>query len=198
MSRPISRELVLSPDFWISNIPRYFSFAWYLYFRRHTARGMIQETGPYPLLLQGLHKGFWIVAREQSGNNWIYHHIAERTRESDPSVHDLQSSPRLAKVVDVANHGQYDGIPLSIPRCGDWLWFSHAKTALPMVTSCYRKYHDVIMYLARNDGAKMLSHPRDWWYTLGWDNISPDVQIVVQICLQLENQDSRLKQNRSL
>ena len=27
MSRPIYPELVLSPDFWISNIPRYFSFA---------------------------------------------------------------------------------------------------------------------------------------------------------------------------
>ena len=27
MSRPISPELVLSPDFWIPNIPRYFSFA---------------------------------------------------------------------------------------------------------------------------------------------------------------------------
>ena len=27
MSRPISPKLVLSPDFWISNIPRYFSFA---------------------------------------------------------------------------------------------------------------------------------------------------------------------------
>ena len=32
MSRPISPEPVLSPDFWISNIPRYFSFAWILYF----------------------------------------------------------------------------------------------------------------------------------------------------------------------
>ena len=30
MSRPISPELVLSPDFWISNIPRYFSFACYI------------------------------------------------------------------------------------------------------------------------------------------------------------------------
>ena len=32
MSRPISSELVLSPDFCISNIPRYFSFAifWFL------------------------------------------------------------------------------------------------------------------------------------------------------------------------
>ena len=29
MSRPISPELVLSPDFWISNIPRYFSFSLY-------------------------------------------------------------------------------------------------------------------------------------------------------------------------
>ena len=29
MSRPISPELVLSPDFWISNTPRYFSFASY-------------------------------------------------------------------------------------------------------------------------------------------------------------------------
>ena len=28
MSRPISPELVLSPDFWILNIPRYFSFAY--------------------------------------------------------------------------------------------------------------------------------------------------------------------------
>ena len=27
MSRPISPELVFSPDFWISNTPRYFSFA---------------------------------------------------------------------------------------------------------------------------------------------------------------------------
>ena len=32
MSRPLSPELVLSPDFWISNTPRYFSFA--SHFRR--------------------------------------------------------------------------------------------------------------------------------------------------------------------
>ena len=31
MSRPISLELVLSPDFWISNTPRYFSFALFRY-----------------------------------------------------------------------------------------------------------------------------------------------------------------------
>ena len=35
MSRPISPELVLSPDFWISNTPRYFSFA------SHTGTSMI-------------------------------------------------------------------------------------------------------------------------------------------------------------
>ena len=29
MSRPISPELVLSPDLWISNTPRYFSFDYY-------------------------------------------------------------------------------------------------------------------------------------------------------------------------
>ena len=28
MSRPISPEIVLFPDFWVSNIPWYFSFAW--------------------------------------------------------------------------------------------------------------------------------------------------------------------------
>ena len=32
MSRPISPELVLSPDFWISNTPRYFSFVLYFHF----------------------------------------------------------------------------------------------------------------------------------------------------------------------
>ena len=32
MLRPISLELVLFPDFWASNIPRYFCFAFYLYF----------------------------------------------------------------------------------------------------------------------------------------------------------------------
>ena len=34
MSRPISPELVLSPDFWNSNIPRYFSFAWFNHDRK--------------------------------------------------------------------------------------------------------------------------------------------------------------------
>ena len=29
MSRPVSPDLVLFPDFWVSNIPRYFCFAFY-------------------------------------------------------------------------------------------------------------------------------------------------------------------------
>ena len=43
MSRPISPELVLSPDFWISNIPRYFSFA------LSTANGTIMQS---PVVLE--------------------------------------------------------------------------------------------------------------------------------------------------
>ena len=35
MSRPISHGLVLSPDFWISNIPRYFSFAYSIWSLDH-------------------------------------------------------------------------------------------------------------------------------------------------------------------
>ena len=52
----------------------------------------------------------------------------------------------------------------------------NAKTSQPMATSSSWQHHDVIIYMARNDGAKMLSQPRGW-DTLGWDNISPDVQI---------------------
>ena len=36
MSRPISPELVLSPDLWISNTPRYFSFASYYSYQSFT------------------------------------------------------------------------------------------------------------------------------------------------------------------
>ena len=48
---------------------------------------------------------------------------------------------------------------------------------LTTATSCYRQRHDVIIYLAWNDGAKILSHPGRW-DTLGWDNISPVLQIM--------------------
>ena len=49
MSRPISPELVLSPDFWISNIPRYFSFALYTsipiirFYKKHSFSLVIQN-----------------------------------------------------------------------------------------------------------------------------------------------------------
>ena len=35
----------------------------------------------------------------------------------------------------------------------------NAMIPIPMVTSYYWQCHDVIIYLPRNDGAKMLSHP---------------------------------------
>ena len=49
MSRPISPELVLSPDFWISNTPRYFSFADLQY-------------GPYA------HFGYWTLVSDPGPN----------------------------------------------------------------------------------------------------------------------------------
>ena len=42
----------------------------------------------------------------------IYHLNEKGTRESHPSVHDLHSTTRLAD-------GHEDGIPLSLPQCGD-------------------------------------------------------------------------------
>ena len=32
----------------------------------------------------------------------------------------------MIKLNDIANHGHGDGIPLSLPQCGDLLFFSHA------------------------------------------------------------------------
>ena len=53
MSRPISPELVLSPDLWISNTPRYLSFAWLFY--RHEP-----EVTPFLLIILGQYKRFHI------------------------------------------------------------------------------------------------------------------------------------------
>ena len=55
MSRPISPELVLSPDFWISNIPRYFSFA----LRKFYGRGSYQTIWGPPLPNVTRHSGGW-------------------------------------------------------------------------------------------------------------------------------------------
>ena len=52
-----------------------------------------------------------------------------------------------------------------------------AMTPLPIVESCSWQRHGVIIYLAQNNGAKKLSQPGGW-ETLGWDNISWEVQIL--------------------
>ena len=51
--------------------------------------------------------------------NRIYHHITLVTRESHPSGVTLICKFR---VVDVANHGNENGILLSLPQCDDWLF----------------------------------------------------------------------------
>ena len=53
----------------------------------------------------------------------IYHHVAERTRESHPRVHNLQSTTRLAKSW-IANHGHEDGISLPLLQRGYIDYFS--------------------------------------------------------------------------
>ena len=48
----------------------------------------------------------------QIGNYIIYHHIAEGTTESHPSVDDLQSNKACLVIhVNVANHEYEDGFP---------------------------------------------------------------------------------------
>ena len=55
----------------------------------------------------------------------IYHHITEVTRESHPEWPWFASHDEAFRVVDVANHGNENGILLSLPQCDDWLFFSH-------------------------------------------------------------------------
>ena len=55
------------------------------------------------------------------------------SRDSHPSIQDLQSTTRL-----VANLGHEDGIPESLPQCGDWLFFSF----LPKNVQNMPKTHD--------------------------------------------------------
>ena len=76
----------------------------------------------------------WACLTLQGGTDRIYHHTVVGTRESHPSVHDLQIHDEACLVVDVANHehprlgkasswitnhGHEDGNPLSLPQCGD-------------------------------------------------------------------------------
>ena len=47
-------------------------------------------------------------------------HVAKETRESHPSVHDLQSTTRLNwQVVDYENHLHKDRSSFYIPQCSD-------------------------------------------------------------------------------
>ena len=117
---------------------------------------------------------------------------------NDNSVNVL-TTVGLIESITTLRKGQGNGIPLFLPQwhCGDWLFFSHAfylpskarfyrrfsctkhnaMAPLPIITQCYWQRHDVIIYLARNDGAKIMS-PTGGWDTLEWDNISQDVQIL--------------------
>ena len=113
-------------------------------------------------------------------NNRIYHHTVEGTRESHPSVHDLQSTTRLAESWMLQIMDTRMGFPCPFHNVvidyfsptpfifNKKTLFQHrfsctkhsAMAPLPTVTSCYWQCRDVIVYLALNGGAKMLSHPR--------------------------------------
>ena len=104
--------------------------------------------------------------------NRIYHHTVEGTRESHPSVHDLQSTTRLAESWMLQIMDTRMGFPCPFhnvvidyfsptPISTSFSCTKHSAMApLPTITSCYWLRRDVIIYLALNDGAKMLSHPR--------------------------------------
>ena len=65
MSRPISSELVLSPDFWISNIPRYFSFAFCsLTKHRDNPPPIRRYTNPWPFYRTRPFSDVWVVSIE--------------------------------------------------------------------------------------------------------------------------------------
>ena len=61
--------------------------------------------------------------------NRIYHHVAGGTRESHPRVQDLQSTTRLAESWMLQILGHEDGIPESLPQCGDYSFFSYLQNA---------------------------------------------------------------------
>ena len=55
----------------------------------------------------------WACLILQGGTNWIYNHMAERTR--DPIRGSM-----------ICNHENEHVVSLSLPQCGGWLFFSHA------------------------------------------------------------------------
>ena len=63
MSRPTSPELVLSPDFCISNIPRYFSFAFYSRSLMHDVIAWWRHVTPSVL------RHFYNIDKSENGSN---------------------------------------------------------------------------------------------------------------------------------
>ena len=100
MSRPISPELVLSPDFWISNTPRYFSFAW-LIFAKH--RLFEIQLTVYSALSSLNHLGMYYIALFKIWLLPIFHipyiHFQKELRKvTSPksyTVHNEFSTPTL-------------------------------------------------------------------------------------------------------
>ena len=72
---------------------------------------------------------------------------------------------------------------IKIPILTSFQLYKHnGMTPLPLVTSSSRQRHDVIIYLARNDGAKILSQPET--------TFPQTCKFWVQICLQWGNNNS--------
>ena len=99
--------------------------------------------------------------------------------------------------MDVTNLGHEDGIPESLPQCGDCLFFSFlSKNVQNMSKTLTRRDFsrlfgvDVLWRHRWNTSGMGLSHPP------GWDNISPDVKIGGYSCLKNENNLSFLQLQR--
>ena len=95
---------------------------------------------------------------------------------------------RACRVLDVANLGNEDGIPSSLPQCGDWLFFSFLSKNVQNISKTHtrrvfsRLFGVDVLWRHRWITSGMgLSHPP------GWDNISPDVKIGGYSCLESEN-----------
>ena len=89
--------------------------------------------------------------------------------------------------MDVANLGHEDGIPESLPQCGDWLFFSFLPKNVQNMSKTHTRRDfsrlfgvDVLWRHRWITSGMGLSHPP------GWDNISPDVKIGGYSCLKSE------------
>ena len=98
------------------------------------------------------------------------------------AIHD-----EACRVVDVANLGQEDGIPESLPQCGDWLFFSFLPENMQNMFKTHTRRDfsrlfgvDVLWRHRWIISGMGLSHPP------GWDNISPVVKIGGYSCPKSE------------